>query len=74
MEKNEGVVCRAIWFSGFFGLGAVVHLVRLVFHVPVTLGTWAVPFGFSAVLVLVFGGLSAGLLYVGCKRPCRPLH
>ncbi len=70
MEKEKHPICPAIWFSGFFGLGTLVHLVRWILRVPVTLGTWEVPLGFSALAVLVFGGLSLGLLSVGLRRPC----
>jgi len=70
MEKNEHRLCPALWFSGFFGLGALVHLIRLLFQVPVTLGGWQVPLRLSAVLVLAFGGLSAVLLYIAGRRPC----
>lgn len=70
MQKNGRSFCPATWFSGFFGLGVVVHLVRLIFRVPVTLGTWAVPLGFSIGMVVLFGALSLGFLAVACKRPC----
>ncbi len=46
---------------------------RLLFRVPVTIGSWAVPLRLSVVAVLVLGGLSAGLLYAACKRPPREL-
>ena len=69
MEKKRSAFCLAIWFSGFFCLGAVVHMARLLLRVPVAIGTWNVPLRFSAVLVIFFGTLSAWLLYSGCKRP-----
>ena len=69
MEKNK-LFCPAIWFSGFFGLGALVHLVRLVLRVPLMVGSHEIPLMTSAFVVLVFGGLSIGLLILGCKRPC----
>ena len=72
MTKPDGGFCPALWFSGFFGLGTLVHLVRLLFRVPVILGTWHVPLRFSALAVVVFGALSLGLLYAACKRPCCP--
>ena len=62
--------CPALWFSGFFGLGVFVHLIRLFFGVPVRIGEWDVPLRVSAALVVVFGALSAGLLYAACRRPC----
>ena len=70
MEKNERRFCPAIWFSGFFGLGTLVHFVRLVFRIPLTVGGWEVPFRASAAAVVVLGLLSAGLLVVGIRRPC----
>ena len=70
MERKERPICPAVWFSGFFGLGTLVHLLRLIFKVPITIGTWVVPLGLSGVLVIVLGALSVGLLYAGCKRPC----
>lgn len=69
-EKNLQPVCPAIWFSGFFGLGTLIHLIRLVFGFPVMIGEWAVPLKASAILAAVFGGLSLGLLYLGRRRPC----
>ena len=69
METNKPAICPAVWFSGFFGLGAVVHLIRLLLHVPVRIGTFDVPLTASVILVLVFGGLSAGLLYLAMRRP-----
>lgn len=69
MDKKSPL-CPAIWLSGFFGLGTLVHLIRLIFQVPVVIGTWGVPLTLSAIAFVVFGALSAGLLYVGCKRPC----
>lgn len=68
--NQEKRFCPAVWFSGFFGLGAVAHAVRLVFRVPVTVGSFEVPPALSAALVVVFTALSAGLLCAGLKRPC----
>ena len=68
MEKNYHQSLPAIWFSGFFGLAATVHLIRLLFKVPVTIRGWSVPLRFSVVAILVAGALSAGLLYIGRKR------
>ncbi len=70
MEKNDRSALAAIWFSGFFGLGTVVHLIRLILRVPVTLGTWAVPLKASGILVLVFGALSFWMLRAGCGQSC----
>lgn len=70
MEDSPRKFCPALWFSGFFGLGALGHLVRLLVGFPVTIGTWQVPLRFSALAAVVFGALSLGLLYVACRRPC----
>lgn len=68
--KDSGHFCPALWFSGFFGLGFVMHTLRLLFQVPVTVGAYAVPFSVSMILMVVFGVLSGGLLYLGCRKPC----
>ena len=70
MEKNDRSALVAIWFSGFFGLGTLVHLIRLILRVPVTLGTWAVPLKVSAALVVVFGFLSFWMLRAGRGKSC----
>lgn len=69
MEGKKSA-CVATWFSGFFGLGAVLHLTRLLLRFPLTVGTFHVPLALSAVLVGVFGGLSLGLLFLACKKSC----
>ena len=70
MKNQFPKFCPATWFSGFFGLGALVHLVRFVVRVPLTVGNFEVPFSLSLVLAVVLGGLSLGLLYAGVRRPC----
>ena len=67
MKEKRGC-CPALWFSGFFGLGLVVHTVRLIFQVPVTIGTFAVPLSLSVLAMIIFGALSGGLFYLGCKK------
>jgi len=69
-NKKSLAVCLAVWFSGFFALGAVGHLIRLVLQLPVTIGTFEVPLGLSAVLAVILGGLSIGLLVLGCRKSC----
>ena len=70
MKESEHRFCPAVWFSGFFGLGALVHLVRLLLRFPLIVGDFEVPLAMSLVLAIVLGGLSVGLLYVGLRRPC----
>lgn len=62
--------CPALWFSGFFGLGFIVHLVRLISGVTVTVGDRPIPMATSLAIVVVFGTLSILLLFAGMKRPC----
>ncbi len=69
MEKAK--FCPALWFSGFFGLGVLVHLVRLIMGFSVVIAGHEIPLSFSAVAALVFGILSAGLLILSLKRPCE---
>lgn len=64
--------CPALWFSGFFGLAALAHLVRLALKVPVTVGTVSVPMSASVLVAAVAGALSVGLLVAALKRPCSP--
>lgn len=62
--------CPAIWFSGFFALGFLVHLLRLALQIPLSVWGKPVAMSTSAVIAVVFGVLSAGLLAAGLKRPC----
>ena len=58
--------CAAMWWSGFFGLAAVAHVVRLAVRAQVQLGGWAVPMRFSMIIVIVAGLLS----FFFCKKGC----
>ena len=70
MKNEKTKFCPALWLSGFFALGAIVHLVRLLFRASLVVAGYEVPFGLSTVLVLVLGGLSIGLAILSLKRPC----
>ena len=70
MNPNKPLACPAIWFSGFFGLGALVHLVRLLLRVSLIVGGTQIPLSTSTLVVVLFGALSIGLLILGCKKPC----
>ena len=69
MEKAK--LCPAVWLSGFFGLGAVVHLIRLLTGFSVVIAGREIPVSFSGVAVAIFGTLSIGLLVLSLKRPCE---
>ena len=54
MKQKEYIV-----FSGvIFGLVAILHLLRLVYAMPVTIGEWEIPVWASAVGVIVAGFLT----------------
>ncbi len=67
MSMGEGVKgsLTAVWFSGFFGLAALVHLVRFLFQVPLVVGGRSVPMAVSVIVAFVAGVLSLRLLSVG---------
>ncbi len=71
MKDEKVKFCPALWLSGFFALGAVVHLVRLLFRASLVVGGYEVSFGLSTILVLVLGGLSIGAAILSLKRPCE---
>ena len=56
-----------VWFSGVFGAGAIVHILRLVFQWPVTIGTFDVPMGLSLLVAIIAAAISLLLLGI---RPC----
>ena len=58
--------CAAMWWSGFFALAAVVHVVRLVARAEVQIGTFVVPMGVSIGVAIVAGTLSL----IFCKKGC----
>ncbi len=69
MEKTK--FCPAMWLSGFFGLGAIVHLVRLVAGFSVVIAGHEISRVVSGGVVAVFGTLSVGLFVLSMKRPCE---
>ena len=58
--------CVSMWWSGFFALAAVAHTLRLVAQVQAQLGSWSVPMGFSAGVVIVAGLVA----FIFCKKGC----
>ncbi len=71
MKTGKTKFCPALWFSGFFGLGAIAHLVRAVTGFSLVVAGREIPVSFSAAIALVFGALSAALLILSVKRPCE---
>ena len=70
MEKMRGKFCPALWLSGFFGLAALAHLVRLTFRWGMQINGHEIPLALSCLVVIVMGTLSAGLGVAAIKRPC----
>ncbi len=62
--------CPAVWLSGFFALGFVVHLFRLIVKASLVINGKEISLSTSGWLVVVFGLLSITALYIGLKRPC----
>ncbi len=58
--------CCYAWFSGFFGLAAIGHAIRLGLRVPVHLGSHSVPLRVSLIVMIVTGVLS----FFFCRRSC----
>ena len=58
--------CCAMWWSGFFGLAALAHLIRLVARIPLVVNNWAVPMTVSIGVAIVAGALS----FFFCKKGC----
>lgn len=68
--EQSGKLCIPIWFSGFFGLGALVHLARLILRFPLVIGDFEVPMGLSLAIAIIAGALSIGLLCLACRPSC----
>ena len=70
VEKMKTKFCPAMWFSGFFGLAALVHLVRFFVGFSIMIVGREVPLELSGLIALITGILSVGLLILSLKRPC----
>ena len=58
--------CCFAWLSGFFGLAAIGHVIRLAFQVPVQLGGYSIPLKVSLIVAVVAGALS----FILCRKSC----
>ena len=74
MEHTKAKFCPAMWFSGFFGLGAFVHLVRSILGFGLVVAGHEISVSLSIALAIVLGVLSIGLLVISMKRPCESGH
>ena len=58
--------CSYAWFSGFFGLAALAHLIRLVLRVPLVVAGHNFHLRFSLAVVIIASALS----FFFCRRSC----
>ncbi len=58
--------CTSMWWSGFFGLAAIGHLLRFAAQVHVQLGSRTVPMRLSLAIAAAAGLLSFFLYKKGC--------
>ena len=58
--------CNFSWLSGFFGLAAIAHIVRLISGAHIQVNDWVVPMNVSIGVAVVAGALSLIL----CKKSC----
>ena len=58
----------ATWLSGLFGITGALHLARLVFRVPVRIGTYDVPLAVTVSVGVVCLAISAGLLWFEARK------
>ena len=59
--------CKPMWFSGFFGLAAFAHIIRLVARAQVQIGGVLIPMKVSIGIVVV----AAILSFVFCKMSSK---
>ena len=65
--------CYFSWLSGFFALASLMHIIRLVAQVDVTVGTFSPPMGLSVAVAVIAGGLSLFFCNLGCRAcACGP--
>jgi hypothetical protein len=59
--------CCYSWFSGFFALAAIPHIVRSFLKFPVQIGSFVVPMNLSYGIAIVATILSLTFCKLGCK-------
>ena len=71
METEKSKFCPAMWLSGFFALGALVHLIRYLLHFSLTVNGYEVPLTASFGVAVLFGAFALVFGAAGMKRPCE---
>ncbi|MFI5343244.1 MAG: hypothetical protein ACHQUC_03390 [Chlamydiales bacterium] len=59
--------CALLFSGALFGIVSLIHLYRLFYFFPVTIGTVAVPPAASTIAFIVFGLLSIWMFCSACK-------
>ena len=59
--------CSAMWWSGFFALAALMHIIRLIVRLDLQFGTFVVPMGASIGVASVGALLSFIFFKKGCE-------
>ncbi len=57
-----------MWWSGIFTVAALVHVVRAVANMPVTIGTVAIPMWVSWVMFPLAGFIAGGFMNLAVKK------
>ncbi len=73
-QHNKCKCCAAMWWSGFFGLAMIGHMIRLIARAHMQVGTHVIPMGVSVLIAIIAGALS----FIFCKtaeelQPSREL-
>jgi len=55
-----------VWFSGVFGVGAIVHAMRFIFKIPVVVNNYNIPMHIS-LYVAIGAGIISLILLGGCS-------
>ena len=63
--------CPAMWLSGFFALGALVHIARFLLKVSLIVNGKEIPLAASAGIGVLLAVLSSALLAASLFRPCE---
>ena len=66
MFCNKCKCCGMMWWSGFFGLAALMHLIRLIVRANVQVNGFTVPMTASIAILAV----AAVLSFIFCKKGC----
>ena len=70
-KKGEAKFCPAMWLSGFFALGALVHLARFLLRFGLVVAGHEIPVSMSGILGLSLAAVSIVFLVISLRKPCE---